>query len=170
VDGALVDSERGLALARGAKDTQVLGPALLFRAQVLVDAGRQRKADELLIELLRDHDLADYWLRRLPLLLTGLGRGPEYLAALGDEQPATPWLEAGRAAASGDLRRAAAVYEEIGARAAEAQARLLLAEALIAEGRRAEADAELARALAYFRSVRATAYTSRGEALLAATA
>jgi len=23
----------------------------------------------------------------------GLGRGREYLAALGDEQPATPWLE-----------------------------------------------------------------------------
>ncbi len=170
VDGALVDSERGLALARGAKDTQVLGPALLLRARVLVGAARQQEADELLVELLRDHDLADYWLRQLPLLLVELGRGPEYLAALGDEQPATPWLEAGRAAASGDLRRAAAVYEEIGARAAEAQARLLLAEALIAEGRRAEADAELARALAYFRTVRATAYTSRGEKLLAATA
>ena len=44
------------------------------------------------------------------------------------------------------------------------------AEALITDGRRAEADAELARALAYFRSVRATAYTGRGEALLAASA
>ncbi len=170
VDGALVDSERGLALAREAKDAQVLGPALLSRARVLVGAARQQEADGLLVELLRDPDLADCFQHQLPLLLTELGRGREYLATLGDEQPATPWLEAGRAAASGDLRRAAAVYEEIGARAAEAQARLLLAEALIAERRRAEADAELARALAYFRSVRATAYTSRGEELLAASA
>jgi hypothetical protein len=100
----------------------------------------------------------------------GLDRGREYLAALGDEHPATPWLEAGRSAATGDFGRAAEVYEEIGARGAEAQARLLAAEALIAKGRRAEADTELARALAYFRSVRATAYTSRGEALLAASA
>ena len=171
VDGALVDSERGLALARGAKDAQVLGPALLSHARVLVGAARQQQeADGLLVELLRDHDLADCFQHQLPLLLTELGRGREYLALLGDERPATPWLEAGRAAASGDLRRAAAIYEEIGARAAEAQARLLLAEALIAEGRRAEADAELARALAYFRSVGATAYTSRGEVLLAAAA
>jgi class 3 adenylate cyclase len=170
VDGALVDSERGLALARGAKDAQAVGPALLSRARVLVGAARQQEADGPLVELLRDHDLVDAWQHQLPLLLVELGRGREYLAALGDEHPTTPWLEAGRAAASGDFQRAAAGYEEIGARAAEAQARLLAAEALITEGRRAEADAELARALAYFRSVRATAYTDRGEALLAASA
>ena len=45
-------------------------------------------------------------------------RQPEYLATLGEEHSATPWLEAGRAAATGDFRRAAAGYEEIGARAA----------------------------------------------------
>jgi class 3 adenylate cyclase len=170
VDGALVDTERGLAAARAAKDAQTVAPALLFRARVLVGAARREEADRLLAELLRDHDLAELWLHQLPLLLVGMGRGREYLAALGDEDPATPWLEAGRAAASGEFRRAAAVYEEIGARAAEAQARLFAAEALFTEGRRAEPDAELARALAYFRSVRATAYTGRGEALLAASA
>jgi class 3 adenylate cyclase len=170
LDGALVDSEHGLALARKAKDAQAVGPGLLFRARVLVDAGRQREADGLLVELLRDHDLEDPQQHQLALLLAELGRGPEYLATLGDAHPATPWLEAGRAAASGDFRRAAACYEEIGARAAEAHARLLTAEALHTEGRRSEADAELARALAYFRSVRATAFTSRGEALLAASA
>jgi len=170
VNGAMVDSERGLALARDSKDAQVVGPGLLFRTQVLVGAGRDHEAGELLVEFLRDHDLGDPWMHQAPLLLAELGRGGEYLAALGGEHPATPWLEAGRAAASGELGKAAAVYEEIGARAAEAQARLLLAEALLAEGRRAEADAELHRSLAYFRSVRATAFTSRGEALLAATA
>ena len=170
LDGALSDSERGLALGREAKDAQLAGPALLFRARVLVGAGRQRETDELLVELLRGHDLADCWLHHLPLLLAELGRGGEYLAALGDEHPATPWLEAGVAAASGELGKAAAVYEEIGARAAEAHARLLLAEVLLAEGRRPEADADLHRSLAYFRSIRATAFTSRGEALLTATA
>jgi class 3 adenylate cyclase/tetratricopeptide (TPR) repeat protein len=167
---ALVDSESGLALAREAKDAQTVGPGLLFHARVLIGAARPREADDLLVELLRDHDLADPWQHQLPLLLAELGRGREYLAALGDEHPATPWLEAGRAAASGDFWRAAAGYGKIGARAAEAQARLLSAEALIAEGRRAAADAELTRALAYFRSVGATAYTRRGEALLAASA
>ena len=170
VNGALVDSERALALARDSKDTQVVGPALLSRARVLVGAGRDDEAGELLAELLRDSDLCDPQIRQLPLLLAELGRGDEYLAALGDEQPTTPWLEAGVAAAAGDLEKAAALYEEIGARAVEAQARMLLAEALLAEGRRAEAGAELHRSLAYFRSVRATAFTSRGEPLLAATA
>ena len=109
-------------------------------------------------------------LHELPLLLAEQGRGAEYLAALGDDAPATPWVEAGRAAAAGDLGRAAAVYAEIGARAAEAHARLLLAESLVAEGRRLDADAEIAGALAYFRSVQAIAYARRGEALVAATA
>jgi len=170
VNGAMVDSERGLALARDSKDAQVVAPGLLFRAQVLVGAGRNHEAGELLVEFLRDHDLGDPWMHQAPLLLAELGRGNDYLAALGDEHPATPWLEAGEAAALGELGKAAAIYEEIGARAAEAHARLLLAEALLAEGRRAEADAELHRSLVYFRSVRATALTSRGEALLAATA
>jgi hypothetical protein len=167
---ALADSERGLALAREAKDAQTVRPALVYRALVLAGVGRQQEADPLIAEYLRDHDLGGSHQHQLPLLLAELGRGDEYLAALDDEQPTTPWLDAGRAAASGELARAAAIYAEIGAQAAEAQARLLLAEALLAEERRADADFELASALRYFRSVKATAYTSRGEALLAATA
>ena len=170
VNGALADSERALALAREAKDAQTVSVALLCRALVLVGGGRQQEADPLIAEYLRDHDLGGSHEHQLPLLLAQLGRGDEYLAALDDEQPTTPWLDAGRAASSGDLATAAAIYDELGARAAEAQARLLLAEALRAEGRRPEADAELHRSLAYFRSVNATAYTRRGEALLAATA
>ena len=99
------------------------------------------------------------------------GPGARYLfAALDESSRRRHGSTQGRAAASGDLATAATIYDEIGARAEEAQARLRLAEALLAEGRRREADAELHRSLAYFRSVNATAYTSRGEALLAATA
>jgi len=170
LEQALADSERSLALAREAKDPQLLAPALLTRARALVDAGRSEEANTLLTELLGGHDAALHWLHELPLLFVRLGREQEYLAALGDESQITPWTEAGRAAATGDLQRAAAIYGEIGVRAAEAHARLLAAERLIAEGRRAEADAELRVALAFFREVRATAYAARGEALLAATA
>ena len=164
LEGALTDSERGLELAREAKDLQLVGPALLGRARVLVGVGRQPEADGLILELLRDHDLADVWLHGLALLLAQLGRGDEYLAAIGD-LATTPWLEATRAAAAGDLRRAATVFGQIGARSAEAQARLLAAEALAAEGDDAEAEAELAPALAYFGSIGATTFLRRAEAL-----
>jgi hypothetical protein len=50
-----------------------------------------------------------------------------------------------------DFRGAAETYDEIGVPALAADARLLAAEALVAEGRRAEADAELQRALAFYR-------------------
>jgi hypothetical protein len=98
-----------------------------------------------------------------------LGRGGDYLAAAKD-LPSTPWTEAARAAAGGDLGSAANLYARIGARAAEAEARLLHAEALVREGRRAEANAELDRALPYFRSVDAVAFIRRAERLVAATA
>ena len=170
VGAALTDSERGLELAREAGDGQVVGPALVHRARALIAAGRRQEADRPLAEVLTEHDLADPWHHQLPLLLAELGRGHEFLAALGDDAPATLWIEAGRAVASGDFAKAAAVYAAIGACTPEAQARLLHAGALVRDGRRTEADAELDAALAYFRSAQATAFIRRGEALLAATA
>lgn len=62
------------------------------------------------------------------------------------------------------------MLEEIGDRAAEADLRLRAAERLVAAGRRPEADVQLAKALAFYRSVRATRYVRKCEALLAATA
>jgi thioredoxin-like negative regulator of GroEL len=60
------------------------------------------------------------------------------------------------------------IFREIGSVPEEAYARLRLAEQLVAEGRRAEADEQLRRSLAFWRSVGATRYVRRGEALLAA--
>jgi len=170
VHGALADSERALALARAAKDAQQVGPALMHRARALVAAGQRRESDALLAELLRDFDLTDHWLHDVGMIFAGLARGPEYLAALGGNEPGTPWIEAAQAGAAGQLGRAASIYAEIGARAAEAEARLMHAEALVADGRRAEAEAELAPALEYFQRVGATAFTGRGKGLVAATA
>jgi hypothetical protein len=168
VDGALADSERALEVARAADDAQVVAPSLLYRARTLVAAGRREEAEPLLLELLRAYNLADTSLHQLPFLLSELDRGKEYLAALPDAE-STPWVEAGRAVARAEFGAAAGIYGRIGARAPEAQARLLEAQLLLREGRRAEADAELTLALAYFRSVGASAYTRRGESLLAAS-
>jgi tetratricopeptide (TPR) repeat protein len=171
LDGALADSEQGLALAREAGDGQVVGPALVQRANVLAVVGRQAETQALLEEVLREHDLTDPWQNQLAPLLVQLGRGQELIAALDEhDAPATPWVQGARAIAQGDLGDAAVIFGRIGARALQAQARLLHAEALVRTGQRSEADAELDRALTYFRSIRAAAYTHRSEALLAASA
>jgi class 3 adenylate cyclase len=170
LDGALTDSERGLVLAREAGDAQVVGPGLVYRANVLAAAGRRDETEALLEEVLRDHDLTEPWQNQLAPLLVELGRGQEFIAALDDDAPATPWVEAARAIALGDLGGAAVIFGQMGARAMQAQAQMLHAEALVRDGRRSEADAELNRALAYFHSIRASAYANRSEALLAATA
>jgi tetratricopeptide (TPR) repeat protein len=170
LERALADAERALELARSAADEQLVGPAVVGRASVLGAAGRRAEADVLLDEALREHDLVESMIYQLPLMLAELGRGDQFLAALGDDTPATPWADAARAVAGGDFGRGAEIYAEIGAQAPAARARLLNAEVLVAEGRRAEADVELQRALAYSRRVGATAWTRRGEALLAATA
>jgi tetratricopeptide (TPR) repeat protein len=170
VDAALADSERIMTLAQEVGEAQVIGPALVTRAQVLHAAGRLDEANSLVDGVLREHDLADPFQHELPLLVAELGRSAELLAALAEEKAPTPWINAARAIASGDYGQGAEVYSAIGSRVLEARARLLRAEALIAGGRRADADAELGRALPSFRAVGASSYLRRGEALLAATA
>jgi class 3 adenylate cyclase len=151
-----------LAHARDVEGEQ-LAPALADAARGLVALGRAAEADDLVAELLRDHrdDFGAQWLRELPLLLAELGRGDEYLAAAADARP-SPWLDAGVLVARGDFAEAAGAYETIGARATEAWARLLAAEA---SGDAVQAE----RALEYFRSVRATPYVRRCEAVLGAS-
>jgi hypothetical protein len=68
----------------------------------------------------------------------------------------------------GDFEEEAERSEKDGRLTSAALARLRVAERLISEGRRAEADVHLQKALAFYRSVGATQYVRRGEALLAA--
>ncbi|MFL6068312.1 MAG: AAA family ATPase [Gaiellaceae bacterium] len=159
---AAAEAEATLLLAH-ARDVggEQLGPALADAARALYAVGRPAEGDELVDELLRDHrdDFGAQWLRELPLLLAELGRGDEYVAAAAESRP-SPWLDAGVLVGRGAYAEAADAYETIGARATEAWARVLAAEA--------SADAAQAeRALAYFRSVRATPYVRRCEAVLA---
>lgn len=169
-DAALADSDQALTMARRSRDAQQLATAILGRAQVLASLGRSEEANELLDELLAAADLADRWLHELPLLLCELGRDEVYTTALAADPRRTPWLETGLAAASGRLADAVEIYGEIGARVAQARARLLHAAALQTQGRSREATAELDAAANRFRAIDATAFLARCEALLQASA
>jgi len=166
---ALVETERLVVLAAESTDHQIVGPALLWRARALVEASHGEEVAPLLDRALAQMGLQTHMMAELPLLLVTLGRGSDYLDATADAALLTPWIEAGRKAATGDLRAAAAIYADIGTRPIESDARVLAAQALVAAGRHAEADAELRPALAFYREVRATAYLARAEALLTAT-
>jgi hypothetical protein len=122
-------------------------------------AGRQGEAEAVLDEVLEEHwDPTTY---DLPLELAELGRGEEYLA-MREGMAGHVWLDAGRAAASGELARASELYGSMGARLPEAWAGLLAAE----RGDTSRLDA----ALAYFEEQQATPYVQRCRALLQASA
>jgi exonuclease VII small subunit len=71
------------------------------------------------------------------------------------------------AVVDGDFEEASRLYGEAKIRLFEAEARLRLAEQLVASGRIEQADAELERALAFYRPIGATLFVERAERLLA---
>jgi class 3 adenylate cyclase/tetratricopeptide (TPR) repeat protein len=172
--GALADIERALELARLAKDPQCLYPALAVAAHVLMESGNAERATVLVDEFLAG--LADGvnlgWtmdhLHVLASTLAALGRGEELVGVLPHRD--YRWVEAAKARAQGDLRRAADICAAMEARTEEAADRLHLAEALVERGRRSEADVELQQALAFYGDVGATRYLREGQALRAASA
>jgi class 3 adenylate cyclase/tetratricopeptide (TPR) repeat protein len=175
VDGALDDSEKALAMARGAKDPQVLHPALAERARILFVSGRRPEARVAIEELLEvvaatgaDLNMAS-WFVSAALVLGAEGRGAE-LVELARSAPQTPWIEAGKAIAVGDFVAAADGLAAIGSRPEDAFARLFAGHKLWEEGRRDEAEAQLELALNLYRKVEATAYVDQTEALIRSTA
>jgi class 3 adenylate cyclase/tetratricopeptide (TPR) repeat protein len=157
---ALADAEQALAgLRESGADAQVAPLVLITAALCTRAAGRDTEADSLLAEAMAAGPDPDFL--ELPLHLVELGRGDEYLAVMEDE-PDVVWLEAGRAAASGDLVRASEVYGSFGARLGEAWAALLAAE----RGDTSRLDA----ALAYFEEQQATPYIERCRSLMQASA
>ncbi len=156
--GALSDASRMLDLSRASGDLQAVGPALAAAAFATFAAGDRDESATLVDELASTLNWGSlwtyYWIAPLGTVLYDLRRGDELVRAAADMTVRTPWLEAGAAAASGDFAGAAAAFDRIGAQPEAAYARL-----------RAGDDVE--RALDYFRAVRATAYISEAEALLA---
>ncbi len=160
IDEAMADAARALAgLREGGSDAQVTPFVLTIAALSFRAAGREHEADALLVEALAA--VPDEIISDLPLHLVELDRGEEYLA-LTEGEPGHVWLEAGRAAASGELVCASEIYGRIGARFAEAWAGLIAAE----RGDTSRLDA----ALAYFEEQRATPYVQRCRALMQASA
>ena len=168
---ARADVEAALEFSRGARDPQMLLPALALQARTLLAAGARDEAADLAAELLEAWDrasvsLPSFWTADVATVLLALGRGGDLLAWAARARTPTPWLEAAASLASGDALAAAHTYVRIGSLPDEAHARLLAAEALVSAGRRAEAEHELARALDFYRSVGASAYVRAGEDLL----
>ena len=157
---ALADAEEALAgLRESGADAQVSPFVLTITAQCFRAAGREAEAESVLREAMASEPDQDFY--DLPLHLVELGRGEEYLSLMEGER-GTLWLEAGRAAASGDLIRASEIYGSFGSRLAEAWAALLAAE-------RGDAS-RLEPALAFFEEQQATPFAERCRALMQASA
>jgi class 3 adenylate cyclase len=158
-EAALADAEQALHVFRQrGMDAQTAAYILTAASRCLRAAGREAEADSVLADALvtPDEIASD-----LVLHLVELERGEEYLTLM-EGMPGHLWLEAGRAAAAGDLVRASEIYSSIGARLPEAWAGLLAAE----RGDTSRLDA----ALAYFEEQGATPYAQRCRALMQASA
>jgi class 3 adenylate cyclase/tetratricopeptide (TPR) repeat protein len=157
---AVADAERAVAgLREAGPDAQTSSYILATASRCFRAAGRRDESEALLSEALdtQPHEL-NY---DLLLHLVELGRGDQYLA-LTEGNRGYRWLEAARAAVSGNLVGASEIYGEIGARFPEAWAALLGAE----RGDTSRLDS----ALAYFEEQRATPYVERCRALMQASA
>jgi class 3 adenylate cyclase/tetratricopeptide (TPR) repeat protein len=174
--GAVADANAAIASARRIGDPQVLIPVFGDAAVIYLEIGDRDTAASLLNETLGElRNLPDLGFPVVELpsvawVALAFGRGAEVLEIADGEVLKSPWLLAGQSIAAGDLRAAADVFNEIGARVDEALYRLRAAQQLASEGRRAEADAQLQPALAFFRAADAKRYVREGEALLAASA
>ncbi len=172
LQGAVADIEHALAFARRA-ESALLTRALGTAAWIYVETGQPREARRVARQLIaniaeqtrRDFEGA----RDLALVASRIDVEAELLEQM-VARGWTPWDKAVVALLEGDAIAAADGYAAIGATALEAHTRLIAAEQLIAAGRRKEGERELSRALVFFRSVGATYYLDRGEALLAASA
>jgi predicted ATPase/class 3 adenylate cyclase len=170
--GALDDASRSLAQAREIKDPQRLLSSLLSAARVRALLGQTDEALELskeAIAYVREHIAEAGILGQVAIVAGELGLRAEMLELL-DRAPSTPWVEVARASIGEDFPRAREIFASFGAPALEAEACLLAGEKLMRSGRREEGLPYLEDALAFYRSVGATAFIRRAEALLPASA
>ncbi|HKT44903.1 MAG TPA: AAA family ATPase [Gaiellaceae bacterium] len=168
--GAVEDAERALALARQIGDPQSLLPQLAWNSYVYATVGRIDEARTLAREALALARIEIVGpLRPLTAAAAQLGVEAELRDAV-DRAVDRPVNAAVRAAAWGDHARSADLFAATGSPTIEAFHRFASGESLLAAGRREEGEAELERALVFYRSVGATAYLRRADALLGAKA
>ena len=166
---AIAGARRALALARNVGEPQIVLSVLADAAFIEAELGKLEPARRSALELLGGEHVLSY-ITPLALVASELGLEPE-LRAIAAAAPAEDRSTAAlRALLEGEFVAAADAWGEMELRPLEAHARLRAAERFRAEGRHPEADEQLERALAFWRSVGATRYVRRGEALLAASA
>ncbi len=169
-DGARADWSRGLEQGREIQDPQRLLPALLQAARGNALIGDEGEARELAMEaiaIIRDHpEVLVPLLGQIASVARQLGIRDELRSLLADASDSF-WAGVARAQANGDFVAAAKGYADAGAVALEADSRFWAAHELLEAGRRAEAVEQLEMALAFYRSVGATFYLERAQALLA---
>jgi hypothetical protein len=169
VDGALNDLWKGLDRAREAGDPQAYVPTFGQAIHILVDVGRLEDAQTLANELLPDLGSAigrPWMVWDVIWVADRVGLEQPLRDFLRNER--TSWGRRVLSVLEGDFENEGDESEKEGRLTTAALARLQTAERLVLEGRRAEADVHLQKALAFYRSVGATRYVRRGEALLAA--
>ena len=166
---ALSESALGLEFARSVKDHQVLLPSLASHACVLIRAGQPVEASRLFDEYLPLVDQTNHSLADAALALTLLGREVEF-GGLPPVVRGSAWGVAAQAFARGDFAHAAALYQGMGAKIHEAEARLRLARQHATAGRQADADQEAAAAAAFFERAGAAPRLAESQAVVRASA
>src|SRR5262249_15557753 len=106
LDAGVGESETALALARAARDPQVVLPALTSHAIVLARAGRAAEAHPLLDEVIGLVDPFDVSIPDAALALHLLGRDRDF-AQIGGDVRDSKWGAAAGAFAAGDYATAA---------------------------------------------------------------
>jgi predicted ATPase/class 3 adenylate cyclase len=174
VDDACADAAQAIAGSDAEMpEPQVQYPAHAFAARAYAAAGDSARArehlDELLASWTRDAGafMAGRWLPDAVVAATALGQAALLEVVPPTARVPTRWLEALERDLAGDPLGAARIYGEIGDEPAAADARLRAVEQ---GGRSGDLDAALRAAIDFYRSVGATAYIRRAEALLPASA
>jgi ATP/maltotriose-dependent transcriptional regulator MalT len=147
---------------RRVKDPQALSPALSGYARFLLESGEPDEAAVLMEEMIELPTLYFSALVDLGWIVHDLGRPDDMRTA----ERGGLWGDAGNLIARGEHARAADLLGEKGLHTEEAYARMRAAETLTGAAR----AAQLEPALAFYRSVGASSYVERAEALLPASA
>jgi len=170
LDGALADHLRGVEVAREVQSPVYLSETLASSITTHAMRGEDERARVLLDELVplvREHGMAS-GLAHVALFAEKLGAANDLRRAI-EHAPGRAfqgWREAFLLTLAGDLRGAAELFAAMDNRAFEARQRFHAGERLIGLGRREEGESELRRALDFYRSVDATYFIERGEALV----
>ncbi|MGI8862456.1 MAG: ATP-binding protein [Gaiellaceae bacterium] len=174
LEGALADFDKALALTRSMSDPQARLPELSGAIAAFETHGRTDDARALAGELVKG--LASHPPDASIMLCIDFGYtrlASEFESEIRDaleHAPPWPWKDLAVACLERDFVRAAEMWAEGGSPTWEARLRLRAAEELIETGRRAEGEEQAAKALAFYRSVGATYYVERAEALLGSRA